>query len=251
MTTGETEPVRGEATKQQKPWYLQWWVLVIAAGLPLVIAVQFIDFPERKPVSVPDLVGTNLSEARTELRDLDLEREEYDTEEDRTVLRSSNWEVVEQDPSEGTEVDADSVVTLGIRHQDDVHDEGAEAQEEEEDTTGEEAAEGAPEALAYTITLEEAFGDNGEVRIEFDLPDHFTAGLMARSAQRTAAEGLADAREEYPNADRYYVWINGQEGPASNAAFQPETLDALDLEDPTLNVFEHLDAGSAHPELLD
>lgn len=129
--------------------------------------------------------------------------------------------------------------------------ENAEASEEEDTSEDEEAAEEEPETVEYTITLEEAFGDNGEVRIEFDLPDHFTAGLMASSAQRTAAEGLEDARAEYPDADRYYVWINGEDGPASNAAFEPETLDSLDLSDRTLNVFEHLDAGSAHPELLD
>lgn len=129
--------------------------------------------------------------------------------------------------------------------------ENAEASEEEETSEDEEAAEEEPETVEYTITLEEAFGDNGEVRIEFDLPDHFTAGLMASSAQRTAAEGLEEAQSEYPDADRYYVWINGEDGPASNAAFEPETLDSLDLEAPTLNVFEHLDAGSAHPELLD
>ncbi|GAB3842109.1 hypothetical protein GCM10028800_01650 [Nesterenkonia populi] len=42
-----------------------------------------------------------------------------------------------------------------------------------------------------------------------------------------------------------------QRGSASNATFQPETVDSLDLEDRTLNVFKHLDAYSAHPELLD
>lgn len=111
----------------------------------------------------------------------------------------------------------------------------------------------------YTLICEEpvmyggcpwnSFG--GSHPIEFDLPDHFTAGLMASSAQRTAAERLEEAQSQYPDADRYYVWINGEDGPASNAAFEPETLDSLDLEDRTLNVFEHLDAGSAHPELLD
>lgn len=61
------------------------------------------------------------------------------------------------------------------------------------------------------------------MRVEFDLPDHFTGGLIASQTQRTAAEGLREARDEYPITDRYYLWINGEDGPASNAAILPDT----------------------------
>lgn len=278
MSTQQNQAADPESGASHKPWYKRWWAIALGVFILLGVVAQFVDTDEpsaesepeesaapeaeeeaeeeAEPVAVPDLVGMNLADARDTLSDLDLEAEEYDAEEDRNIFRASNWEVVEQDPSGGSEIEPESTVRLGVRHQDDGQEEDdpeeTEAPPEEEETPeNEETSEEEPETVDYTITLEEAFGDNGEVRIEFDLPDHFTAGLMASSAQRTAADGLEEARAEYPDADRYYVWINGEDGPASNAAFEPETLDSLDLEDPTLNVFEHLDAGSAHPELLD
>lgn len=131
--------------------------------------------------------------------------------------------------------------------------EGAGVPEEDDasESDGEPTEEG-PAAMDYEVRLDE---DWDEVWIEFELQDHFTSGLMAIRAQRTAREALAEAYEEYPDAGRYVVGIPSQDDESSswisNAAFQPETLASLDLDDRTLNVFEHLDAGSAHPELLD
>ena len=128
-------------------------------------------------------------------------------------------------------------------------DEDAEASESEKD------AEGEVETLDYEINYDPEAYLGAEVWIEFELEDHFTAGLMANQAQRTAADGLQAAYAEHPDADRYVVSIPSQDEDSaswlSNAAFDHVTVEDLDFEDPTLNVFEHLDAGSAHPDLLD
>lgn len=127
--------------------------------------------------------------------------------------------------------------------------EDAEASESEKD------AEGEVETLDYEINYDPEAYLGAEAWIEFELQDHFTAGLMANQAQRTAADGLQAAYAEHPDADRYVVGIPSQDEDSaswlSNAAFDPVTVEDFDFEDPTLNVFEHLDAGSAHPDLLD
>lgn len=129
-----------------------------------------------------------------------------------------------------------------------VEDDDAEAVEEDQDAG--EASEEEAEITDYTVeTVEGHAGE--EVSITFDLPDHFTGGLMASAAQNTAREALSEAHDEHPGMYRYVVFIQGEDGLIANSAFEPSTLEGLDLDDATLNVFEHLDAGSAHPDLLD
>lgn len=280
MATEQDQTDQAKSAETPKPWYKRWWAIALGVLIVLGIVAQFADTddapaepeadetaePESEPeeeaeeeaetVAVPDVVGMNLADARDELSDLDLEVEEYDTEEDRSIFRAGNWEVVEQDPSGGAEVEAESVVNLGVRHQDD-GDEEEEPEEEPEETDEAPAEDEAeePEAADYEIRFDEDAWLGDEVWIEFELQDHFTGGLMASQAQHTAREGLQEAHEQYPDVYRYVVSIPSQDEDSSswisNAAFEPETLEQLDLDDPTLNVFEHLDAGSAHPELLD
>ncbi|MGP5377584.1 PASTA domain-containing protein [Brachybacterium alimentarium] len=129
----------GQPTKKKKPWYLRWWVITLAALLALAVIGQFIDSNESQStsvaeenqeaegseedeealVTVPDVLGMDLAEAQAELEDLDLIVEKYDTKEGRSILRPSNWEVAEQDPSGGEHVNAESVINLGVNRADD------------------------------------------------------------------------------------------------------------------------------------
>lgn len=130
----------------------------------------------------------------------------------------------------------------------DVDDTGTSEEEEASEEDEEAAEEEEPEVADYEIRLDE---DWDEAWIEFELQDHFTAGLMASQAQNTAREGLQEAYQEYPDAGRYVVMIERDGATQANAGFDPDTMAELDFDDRTLNVFEHLDAGSAHPGLLD
>lgn len=87
-------------------------------------------------VELPDLTGLPLDEAKDQLNELDLDTEEYDTsEDDRSVWNDSNWEVIEQDPATGEEVELDTEIMLGVQKTDD------DAQAEEEQQPGENASE--------------------------------------------------------------------------------------------------------------
>ena len=66
-------------------------------------------------VEVPDLIGVNLAEAEDQLKELDLDADEYDvSEDDKSVWSPKNWEVVEQDPAAGEKVEPDTEVLLGV-----------------------------------------------------------------------------------------------------------------------------------------
>lgn len=71
------------------------------------------------PVTIPDVVGMSLSDAREELEELELDLDEYDAVEERSIWSAGNWEVVEQDPEAGSEVEPESSLSLGVRHESD------------------------------------------------------------------------------------------------------------------------------------
>lgn len=88
---------------------------------------------EVERIEVPDLTGTPLDEAKDQLDELELDADEYDiSEDDKSVWRDSNWEVTEQDPAAGEQVEPDTEILLGVQK---IEDEDADEEEPEEQQT--------------------------------------------------------------------------------------------------------------------
>lgn len=83
-------------------------------------------------VTVPDVTGMTLDEAKDELEDLELEVEEEDASgEDRSAWSDSNWTVIEQNPAADDQVEPDTDLLLKIEHEDDEEEPTDEPTEEE------------------------------------------------------------------------------------------------------------------------
>ena len=75
---------------------------------------------ETKHITVPDLTGMPLDEAEEqldELLDLDYPSQEV-SEENRSEIRSEQWEVVDQEPAAGERVPAGTEITLNVEEAD-------------------------------------------------------------------------------------------------------------------------------------
>ena len=67
-------------------------------------------------VTVPGVVNLTLDKATSKLEDLGLKVKATDTDKGKTIFKESNWQVVSQDPAEGTDVAKGSTVKLGVKH---------------------------------------------------------------------------------------------------------------------------------------
>lgn len=93
--------------------------LVVSALFAIALLVSACSPVESPELTVPDLAGTRLNEAKEQLEDLDLEEESFDAVQTRSIWRSRNWIVVSQDPAAGAPIEEGATVRLGFRHQDD------------------------------------------------------------------------------------------------------------------------------------
>lgn len=83
-------------------------------------------------ITVPDVTGMPLDEAKDELKDLELQIEEEDASgEDRTAWSDKNWTVIEQTPAADDQVEPETELILSIEHEDDEEEPTDEPTEEE------------------------------------------------------------------------------------------------------------------------
>ena len=67
-------------------------------------------------VTVPGVINLTLDKATAKLEDLGLKVKATDAEKGKMILKDSNWQVVSQDPAEGSDVAKGSTVKLGVKH---------------------------------------------------------------------------------------------------------------------------------------
>lgn len=67
-------------------------------------------------ITVPEFIGATLDKATDQLQALGLKADATDADNGKTIVLKSNWQVISQDPAQGTEVTKGSRVKLGVRH---------------------------------------------------------------------------------------------------------------------------------------
>ncbi|MDL5350926.1 Stk1 family PASTA domain-containing Ser/Thr kinase [Microbacterium sp. zg-YB36] len=132
MTTTQQQPNgtphQDASQAKRKPWYLRWWVWVLAAVIVLGTVGNALGRGEAvepaapsttstssaaPSVDVPDLTGVNASLASAELKQLGLDAD-LSAQDGDTVLRATNWEVVGTDPAAGTTVPAGATIIVSV-----------------------------------------------------------------------------------------------------------------------------------------
>jgi hypothetical protein len=224
------------------------------------------DAADAELVEVPDLTGVNLADAKDQLKALELDADEYDTsEDDKSVWRDKNWEVTEQDPASGEQVEPGTEILLGVQA---IEDEEEAEEADEEETEDEATVE--PENPEHAVALAtgddqaEAYlepGESGDILfVQFDIGENFTQGLMISGAQRATFDALQTLNEsdiEYsrvffqgnlPMQDEYG---NVEDTMALNAGYDRETVDQINYDNRTIQdtIWDLMDAGMVHPEL--
>lgn len=96
--------------KMKKPWYMKWWVWLIA-GLLLIGVISNLVNPAEK-IAVPDVSGLTAVEAKAKLEDAGLR---VSVEQDgRFSAGGDRFDAVDTDPAAGEEVSAGSKVILNV-----------------------------------------------------------------------------------------------------------------------------------------
>lgn len=67
-------------------------------------------------VELPDVVGLTLDKATDQLEKLKFKVKATDVNDDKTIVKKSNWQVVSQDPERRTKPAEGSTVNLGVKH---------------------------------------------------------------------------------------------------------------------------------------
>lgn len=67
-------------------------------------------------ITVPEFIGATLDKATDQLQALGLKADATDADNGKTIVVKSNWQVISQDPAQGTQVTKGSRVKLGVRH---------------------------------------------------------------------------------------------------------------------------------------
>lgn len=220
-------------------------------------------------IEVPDLVGMNLADAEDQLDELELKSDEQDiSDDDKSVWNSDNWEVVEQDPAAGEQVEADTEILLSVQHLDDAVDEEEPSDEETSDEGSSDMPE--PESPEHAVALatgdpeaEAALepGESGNILfVTFNISDNFSSGLIASGAQRAtfdALEELASSDIEYsrvflqgyfPMSDQYG---NTEDSMVLNAGYDAATVEQINFDNRAVQdtIWDIRDAGMVHQEL--
>jgi hypothetical protein len=131
-------------------------------------------------VSVPGVVGLTLDKATDQLEDLGFKVEAQDTVEGKTIVAKKNWQVITQDPKDGTKADKGSTVHLGVKSLEKLAEEKAAA----EKAAAEKAA--AEKAAAEAAAAEKAAADK--------------AAADAAAAKAAAEQAAAQAAKPAPAA---------------------------------------------------
>jgi hypothetical protein len=222
---------------------------------------------EAELIEVPDLIGENLADAEDQLKDLDLDVDEYDVSEDESsVWRSSNWEVTEQDPAAETEVEPDTEIRLGAQKIEDEEDnEDAEEDEAESDNTDMPEPETPEHAVALATGDPEATagiepGETGDIIfITFNIQDLGTNNMITNGAKNSTLDALQALAES--DLDYHRIFLQGhfpmedeygniEDSMILNAGYDQSTVEQINFDNINPdNIFDLRDAGMVHPEL--
>lgn len=215
-------------------------------------------------VEVPDLIEMNLKDAKTELKDLDLDVDEYDTSEDEnSVLRSKNWEVIEQDPTAGTEVEPDTEILLGVQKIEDKEEpdnddlDKADMPDPEDDYHAIALASGDPEAHADA----EPNDDGDIIFVTFNIHDLGTNNMIANGAKTSTLDILEKLSETDVNYSRVFIQGsfpmgddhgNIEDSMILNAGYDHDTVEQINFDNMNRdNIWDIMDSGMVHDELQD
>ncbi|QOD04297.1 excalibur calcium-binding domain-containing protein [Pseudarthrobacter sp. BIM B-2242] len=139
-------------------------------------------------VAVPSVVGLALDKATDQLKDLGFEVKAEDIVDGKTIMSKKNWQVMTQDPADGSQAAKGSTVNLGVKSL-----EKLEAEKAAADKVAAEAA-AAEKAAADKIAAEKAAADKAAA-------DQAAAQLAAeQAAAQKAAEAAAQAAKPAPVA---------------------------------------------------
>lgn len=97
--------------KTQKPWYMKWWVWLIAAIL--VIGGIGAIFNPAPTVAIPDVAGMPAEDAKSALSDLGF-KTEFDGGEDAIVISGADWDATGTDPAAGGEAREGARITIFV-----------------------------------------------------------------------------------------------------------------------------------------
>lgn len=142
-----------------------------AAAAALATAVE--------KVTVPGVVGLTLDKATEQLEDLGFEVEAVDIVDGKSIIVEKNWQVITQDPTEGTSADKGSVVKLGVKSLDVLAAEKAAAEKAADEKVAAEAA-AAAKVAAQKAAVKKAAAERA-------------AAEQAAAAQAAAAQAARDA----------------------------------------------------------
>lgn len=96
--------------KTKKPWYMKWWVWLIAA-IVVIGGIGNLVNPAPK-IEVPDLLGKPAAEATDELRELGFTVTLKNG--DQSVFQGDDYDVESSDPAAGSEAREGSKITLYV-----------------------------------------------------------------------------------------------------------------------------------------
>ncbi|MCT1551538.1 PASTA domain-containing protein [Brevibacterium casei] len=273
--TGDAPQARPRQRRASKPFYKRWWVWTLAALVVLSATglfgqteetpetVEASSTEEPEPVTVPDLVGKAGDEAKDALDDLDLKAEFVDeSDEDRSVVRKSNWNVESTSPKAGAEAAPGDAVTITVSKIDD----DQESAEEEKAGEDEKAKDESPKEKKAESEAKSTDDDKfdfdyyqGEVTVQFEIDDNFTTGLVATGAKQDTIAALQAATAKYPGYKSIVVMGSGptvdKYGNEDNSylfsvRYTRETVEKIDFDNSALlDIWDLRDAGMVNPDL--
>jgi hypothetical protein len=271
---GDAPQARSRQRGTSKPFYKRWWVWTLAALVVLSATglfgqtddssrtVEASSSEDTEPIAVPDLVGKAGDEAKDKLDELDLKADFVDeSEEDRSVVRKSNWKVESTSPKSGENAEPGSSVTLTVSKIDDDQ-ESSEKKAEEDDNSKEEVPTEKTSGSETNPTKEDKFDFDyyqGEVTVQFEIDDNFTTGLVATGAKQDTIAALQAAKKKYPDYESIVVMGNGptvdkfgNEGDSFlfSVRYTRETVEKIDFNNSALiDIWDLKDAGMVNPDL--
>lgn len=218
-----------------------------------------------KLIEIPDLTSMNLADAEDQLDDLELDVDEYDvSEDDKSVWSSSNWEVVEQEPAAGEDVELHTEILLGVQKIEDEEDTEEEAEDDASDTPE-------PEDEYHAIALatgdseaqaEPTQGETGDIIfVTFNISDNFTNNMISGGAKTSTLDVLQELSESDIDYERIFIqghfpmgdeYGNVEDSMVLNAGYDAATVEQINFDNMNRdNIWNIRDAGMVHQEFED
>lgn len=198
-----------KTTKTTKPWYMKWWVWLIAAVVILGAIGNLVN-PAPK-VEIPELTGLPAAEASEQLKELGFKVSMKSPE--RTVLVGDDYDVESSDPAAGDEAAEGSRVTLNVVEATErLAEEAAEAERIKEEEAEAKEAKRAEETAAREAEAAERAAqplneDNArpfclayaDQMFPYGIKVHYIAGVLAEEETETGwyMKYTADITNEY------------------------------------------------------